>query len=751
MGKKRRPQRSARSEPTERRPPAAGSQVPPAEPRAAATQDPSPPAADLSWSWALGIFGLAFAVRVAVAVQLGRTVLYRFPQLDSLEFLEWAGRIAHGRFGWPDAPTHGPGYPYFLGLLLAVFDGSLAAVRIVQAALGALACVLTALLAARLFADRRAGVVAGALLALYGPLVFVETALLAEGLFVLLLVAALWLLTRPIERPRVAVVAAGGAGLLLGLAAVVRATALPLIPLLVLAVAMERWRVGRVARAAAVAAGALLVVLPVLVQVRQVAGGWLPIQGFGGLNLYMGNRAGAPGVPAARLGGEWDRLSNEPARLGITGLAAQERHFTRKAWAEARERPLAVLGGLARKAVWLVQDEEIRESHSFYFFRRHSGVLAGLPGFALLFPLGAVGLALLASRRRLPGVLAVYSLAMAASCVAIVVSSRYRLPLVPVLAAAAGGAAVFALDAIRSGRWRSLAPYAMLAAVALLATQLRDHEPSRNGAEEWALTALSLEARDELDRAGAAVDAALAEDPRSALAWAVAGRLAERRGDLAGAQEAFATSARINPGFHRARLNLGTMLRRRGDLEGAERELREALAIVPGDQAARRQLAEVLMARGELSEARRVFEQIVERDGDDAAAYLALARIAGAERRPKEGLELASRAAHLDPRSGEAWMLYAMLALDAGDAGTAGDALGRAGALLGDEAPPVELGQAILDRLRGRPREAEERLRRLLRREPGYEPAAQQLLAIAADRGAQELAEAQAFLRQLRG
>jgi tetratricopeptide (TPR) repeat protein len=157
------------------------------------------------------------------------------------------------------------------------------------------------------------------------------------------------------------------------------------------------------------------------------------------------------------------------------------------------------------------------------------------------------------------------------------------------------------------------------------------------------------------------------------------------------------------------------------------------------------------MARGELAEARRAYERLLVLDRENAAAHLALARIAGAERRPREGLRQAERAAQLDPGSGQTWMFYAMLALDAGELDEGRGALARAAVLLGDEAPPVELGRAILDRLQGRPREAEERLRRLLRREPGYEPAAQQLLAIAAERGARPLEEAQAFLRQLGG
>ena len=70
--------------------------------------------------WLLGIAGTAFLVRVTVAHQLSRTALFRAPQLDQLEFLTWARQLASGDLLHPFPPTHGPGYPYFLAVLLTV-------------------------------------------------------------------------------------------------------------------------------------------------------------------------------------------------------------------------------------------------------------------------------------------------------------------------------------------------------------------------------------------------------------------------------------------------------------------------------------------------------------------------------------------------------------------------------------------------------------------------------------------------------
>ena len=124
-------------------------------------------------AWPLAIVLLAFALRFAAAMQLGNLPLSRSPQLDSYEYLTWGRRIASGDFTIPNPPPHGPGYPFFLGAILAVSGGSLLAVHIVQAALGALTCWFTGA-AARAWFGERAGIASSAILAVYAPLIWIE-------------------------------------------------------------------------------------------------------------------------------------------------------------------------------------------------------------------------------------------------------------------------------------------------------------------------------------------------------------------------------------------------------------------------------------------------------------------------------------------------------------------------------------------------------------------------------------------------
>ncbi|MEO8190369.1 MAG: glycosyltransferase family 39 protein, partial [Acidobacteriota bacterium] len=172
----------------------AGPVPPSAEPITAAGRTPGAGYLPLSIPL-LALFATAFIVRLGVSAELGQTALFRNAQLDSREYLSWAQRIAAGDFTWPVPPAHGPGYPFLLGALLAMFNGSVPAVRLVQAALGAVTCLLAARLSGKLF-GKNAELATGLSLAFYGPLVLTDVSILSEGLLLFFLCSAFLILSR---------------------------------------------------------------------------------------------------------------------------------------------------------------------------------------------------------------------------------------------------------------------------------------------------------------------------------------------------------------------------------------------------------------------------------------------------------------------------------------------------------------------------------------------------------------------------
>src|SRR5262249_2877514 len=92
----------------------------------------------------------------------------------------------------------------------------------------------------------------------------------------------------------------------------------------------------------------------------------LSIQGYGGLNVYIGNSPLHDGRATFRLGAGWDRLNSEAMRAGRSDAAAQDRYYLAKTAGEITQHPAAYAGLIFRKVLWMLQAEESRDSHNYY-------------------------------------------------------------------------------------------------------------------------------------------------------------------------------------------------------------------------------------------------------------------------------------------------------------------------------------------------------------------------------------------------
>ncbi|MEK7799191.1 MAG: glycosyltransferase family 39 protein, partial [Acidobacteriota bacterium] len=128
---------------------------------------------------------------ILVAAALFRAVYFFFYARDSIFFDglildaavydSWAERIAGGEWLGRQAFYFPPLYPYFLGLLFRAAGHSLALVYLLQALLGLVNIILIHRIGAALFGPR-AGILAAAGAALYGPFAFYEMKILGATL-----------------------------------------------------------------------------------------------------------------------------------------------------------------------------------------------------------------------------------------------------------------------------------------------------------------------------------------------------------------------------------------------------------------------------------------------------------------------------------------------------------------------------------------------------------------------------------------
>ena len=551
----------------------------------------------------IGIFVLALGLRLAVWYSLSSLGLLQNPQFDAHENLLWAQALAAGDFTWPSPPTHGPAYPFFLAALLKLVGGSLGAARAAQAALASLTCVLVARTGAALF-GHRAGLAAGILLALSGPVVLVDVSFWEEGFVGFLLSAALLLLVA-----RKTPAGAAASGLLLGIACAARPTALLFLFAALAAVFLLEGWVRRVPAALALAAGVALVLVPAVAASSKASGRLVFVRAYGAVNVWLGNDPASGGVQNARPNGPWDRLAAEPARAGVPP-EGEEGYFTKRAVQRAASDPAGLVRVVLSKAAWLTQAEEPRDNHSFAFFASQSGVLRMLPGFGALLALAAAsGLAWRSlSGKALP---LLWLAAGAAPFLAALAGLRYRMPLVPPLALFAGAGAALLFDRVKRRDPRLVAASALVAALALGATHIRRHPPSHVFAEEWTLEGNAWMELGRPAEAERALGLALEADPKAALPVEFLGRLRLAQGRTAEAAHTFEESLRMDPDSRTAHFFLGQAREAMGLWPGAVAAYRAALEISPAFFPAQYHLGRALLLSGDPAGAAVALEKAV--------------------------------------------------------------------------------------------------------------------------------------------
>jgi hypothetical protein len=197
---------------------------------------------------------------LALAVRLGYVFLFFSPEHleaeDQLLYISVAEAVAQGNWSALTSERT-PGYPLFLGAIFFLFGKEYWPLLIIQALVDTLTCVVTGLLATRVFG--RGGVIAGVLSAFNLNMIVLSSMALTESLFLFLFSSSLLMATRYIsERKSADFLMSIG---LVAAATMVRSASYYLIPLFVLGLLLFGLFSGtRLRHSASMAVGALVII-----------------------------------------------------------------------------------------------------------------------------------------------------------------------------------------------------------------------------------------------------------------------------------------------------------------------------------------------------------------------------------------------------------------------------------------------------------------------------------------------------------
>lgn len=618
--------------------------------------------------WLALVAGSAFALRAIHLAAFAGTPLADVLIGDAQQYDQWAERIAAGDWLGSGVFYQAPLYPYLLAVIYTIAGHSLPAVRVVQALLGAVSCVLLAL-AGRRFVGGRAGLVAGALLAVYPPAIFFDGLLQKSSIDLLLVVLLLALLGEFMGRAadRKMSLWLMASGLALGAFMLNRENARLLYPVVLAWLWLFFRPVPARTRAAWLVVftlGVAAAVLPVGLRNLAVGGEFAMSTSQAGPNFYIGNRPGASGSYEPLVPGRGNAAfeQEDATRLAEAALGRKlsagdvSGYWFGRAADGIRRAPGRWLALLGRKALLTINAAEVVDTESIEVYREFSPLLRVPLNFGVILAVGAAGAWL--TRREWRPLALLYAVASVflLSVALFYVVARYRYPVVPVVLLLAGAAVARAPSAFPDRR--AWIPAAMVGAGAAVLAFL----PVVPSADETSFNiGAALLARGRPAESVAWLERAAAAAPGYAPPHFNLGVAYGQMGDRGKSLAQFAEAARLRPDDFEAQSALALARRESGDPIGAVAAFREAVRLRPDNAKAQFNLGNALQAAGDLpdailhyQEALRVMPDYAEAHSNLALALRESGNLAGA-------VEHLQAAARLQP--GNAAIAFNLLAL----------------------------------------------------------------------------------------
>lgn len=442
-----------------------------------------------AWLHATAIGLVALVVRLVYVWQVADTSMIIPQDLDPAFYYEWARTIAAGDWIGAEAFVQSPLYAYFLAFLMLIVGDGVTSILVVQSLLGCVTALLTWELGRRFF-GRRHGLIAGLLIALYGPFIFYEGMVMKAFLSPLLTLALLLALDLARERAtltgaavdgvpttgsravRQTLVAFGLAGAAFALLSLTRDNfILMALPLAGVALLIGGgWNRRGWQAAAAFTVGAVLLIAPVSLRNWSVSGEFVLLTTGGGEVFFIGNNAVANGLyvppPFVRPDPQYEHADFVQRASDITGRPLTAMQSSWFWFGEGMkfivQEPIKWFGLVWRKMVHFWNVYELPDNLNYAImqwfsplldllnleFPPHGAPTISVPWlsgwievrlhllstFGTVAPLGLVGLYLTRSRWRRLLPLYVVLFGYVATVMLFFNFSRFRLPIVPVLA-----------------------------------------------------------------------------------------------------------------------------------------------------------------------------------------------------------------------------------------------------------------------------------------------------------------------------
>jgi 4-amino-4-deoxy-L-arabinose transferase-like glycosyltransferase len=498
--------------------------------------------------------------------------------VDALYHYKWASLIASGEFLTNAPYFRAPLYPFITALLLKISGDSLIFIRLVQLLAGCLTLIIIYRIASAV-AGRMAGILSFLFFLLYPITTYYEGELLLDSIFTLFALLSLYFfIYKKDDRDRPLM-----AGLFFALAALTRPTILVFLPVVAIYY-LCRWPLPQARRETIKALVLFLIITTVLIApvtiINYLASDQLILISYqGGVNFHIGNNPEADGLSSTlpEAGKDWDIEDADYLAYKESGrrlhYGEQSAFWYKKGLDYIIDNPGQAFKLFTRKLYFLFSGHEVSNNRPLDQVVFQNSLLSFLPiRFSILAALAILPLFLANDNRKtlytLYGLVLLYGITVAV----FFVSSRFRLPIVPLIAIIASWGLTSLWDTIREKQIDARLFFAVVGSAGFFILASSTIFP------------ISL------------------VNPEQSLF--LRGNQSLRHGDFSTAVARFDSLVQWQPDYKNAHLNLGIARLKMGDVDNAAVGFRQELEHNPNSAEAANNLGVIFLLRQEDDSAR---------------------------------------------------------------------------------------------------------------------------------------------------
>ncbi|MFC1724082.1 glycosyltransferase family 39 protein, partial [candidate division KSB1 bacterium] len=365
--------------------------------------------------------------------------------LDQNTYIEWAKEIRSGELIGEGVFDFAPLYPYVLAGAFLISNNDLNFALLVQLIICSLGSVIIYVICKKIFGKWPA-FISGLIYSFYGVLVFFTLQFLGESISILLLLISLYYYISGQEKSKGIYFLTSG--IILGVAALGRPNFL-LIPVLV----FLWWIYNEIRKNSnnrkfylIYLLGAFLAIAPATLRNYVIAKDFVPITSHGGINFYLGNNTDATGtltmpeeIPPTQKGAvEYSKIIAEREEGRTLKPSEVSFYWIKKGMNYIISDPFKFFKLEMKKILLFFEGYEIPLDSNFEIYKDRFKTLRFSIGYWLIAPLALFGIFVSRRKTTKDTIILLYFTGVFLSVILFYVSSRYRLPAVPLLMIYAG-------------------------------------------------------------------------------------------------------------------------------------------------------------------------------------------------------------------------------------------------------------------------------------------------------------------------